>query len=69
MKRYLGVAAIAFGAIIPATFLVCQKLPATKPMTDAIGPYYSGIATYVIAGAAMVVGSLLKPHAAEGARA
>jgi SSS family solute:Na+ symporter len=63
-------AAIAFGALIPAAFLVCQKLPATKDLTDQIGPYYSGIATYLLAGAAMVVGSLLKPQSpTEGARA
>jgi SSS family solute:Na+ symporter len=59
-------AAIAFGAIIPAAFLVCQKIPATRPFTDQVGPYYSGIATYLLAGAAMVVGSLLKPRDMNG---
>ena len=54
-------AAIAFGALIPAAFLILQKVPATKDLTEQIGPYYSGIATYLLAGAAMVVGSLLKP--------
>jgi SSS family solute:Na+ symporter len=58
--------AIAFGALIPAAFLVCQKLPATRGLTDQIGPYYSGIATYLLAGAAMVVGSLLKPASPNG---
>jgi hypothetical protein len=27
-----------------------------------IGPYYSGIAAYVLAAAAMVIGSLMKPR-------
>ena len=53
--------AIAIGALIPAAFLVLQKVPATKELTEQIGPYTSGIATYLAAGAAMIVGSLLKP--------
>jgi SSS family solute:Na+ symporter len=53
-------AAIFFGAVIPATTLVLQK----------VGPYTEwcrkndtscGIAAYVIVALAMVVGSLLKP--------
>ena len=55
-------AAILFGAIIPVAFLVMQQVPVTKHIADNIGPYYSGIASYLIAGAAMVVGSLLKPQ-------
>jgi SSS family solute:Na+ symporter len=55
-------AAIAFGAIIPVTFLVIQQVPSTKHIAESIGPYYSGIATYLLAGAAMVIGSLLKPR-------
>jgi SSS family solute:Na+ symporter len=55
-------AAIAFGAIIPIAFLVMQQVPSTKQTSEMIGPYYSGIATYLFAGAAMVVGSLLKPQ-------
>ena len=54
-------AAIVFGAAIPVAFLILQQVPVTKPLADAIGPYYSGIATYVMAGLAMVVGSLLRP--------
>jgi len=53
--------AVIFGAIIPVGFLVIQQVPATVALAKTIGPYYSGIATYLIAGAAMVVGSLLKP--------
>lgn len=58
-------AAIMFGAIIPVAFLVMQQVPATKQLAEDIGPYYSGIATYAIAAAAMVVGSLLKPQKRE----
>jgi SSS family solute:Na+ symporter len=54
--------AIIFGAIIPVGFLVIQQVPAAVPLSKKIGPYYSGIATYLIAGAAMVIGSLLKPN-------
>jgi SSS family solute:Na+ symporter len=54
-------AAIIVGAVIPTSFLVLQQMPATRAYADAIGPYYSGIATYVLAAAAMIIGSLLKP--------
>jgi SSS family solute:Na+ symporter len=53
-------AAIVAGAVIPVTFLILQQVESTRGWTDAIGPYYSGIATYIIAGTAMVAGSLLK---------
>jgi len=56
-------AAILFGAIIPVGFLIMQQLPATQYLANAIGPYYSGIATYIMTGLAMVIGSLLKPQA------
>ncbi|OGD21198.1 MAG: sodium:solute symporter [Candidatus Aminicenantes bacterium RBG_16_63_16] len=55
-------AAIAFGAVIPVTFLILEQLPATAELAKRIGPYYSGIATYLIVGAAMIIGSLLKPQ-------
>jgi SSS family solute:Na+ symporter len=54
-------AAIVFGAIIPVSFLVIEQLPSTAALAKKIGPYYSGIATYLLVGAAMIVGSLLKP--------
>jgi SSS family solute:Na+ symporter len=54
-------AAIIFGAVIPVSFLVMEQLPATAGLAKMIGPYYSGIATYLVVGAAMVIGSLLKP--------
>lgn len=58
-------AAIFFGALIPASFLVLEQIPSTAGFAKKIGPYYSGIATYLIVGAAMVVGSLLKPKARQ----
>jgi SSS family solute:Na+ symporter len=66
--------AILFGAVIPSLYLVLEQLPATsEPVKRLIGAYYSGIATYVIAALAMVIGSLLKPAprqpAAEAAAA
>jgi solute:Na+ symporter, SSS family len=55
-------AAIIVSAIIPVSYLVMEQLPATAALAKSIGPYYSGIATYVLSAAAMVVGSLLKPQ-------
>ncbi len=54
-------AAIVFGAVIPVSFLVLEQVESTAGLAKRIGPYYSGIATYLIVGAAMVIGSLLKP--------
>jgi SSS family solute:Na+ symporter len=53
-------AAIIVGAILPTSFLVLQQVEATREITKSIGPYHSGIAAYVGAAIAMVVGSLLK---------
>jgi SSS family solute:Na+ symporter len=67
-----AIGAILIGALIPLAFLVLQQLPATQPLARQIGPYYSGIAAYVGAGLAMIVGSRLKsllhPGAPEDAR-
>jgi SSS family solute:Na+ symporter len=54
-------AAIIVGAVIPVSFLVLEQLPATAALARAVGPYHSGVAAYLLTGAAMVVGSLLKP--------
>jgi solute:Na+ symporter, SSS family len=54
-------ASIFVSALIPISYLVMEQVPSTSAVAKAIGPYYSGIATYVLSGAAMVVGSLLKP--------
>lgn len=55
-------AAIIISAVIPITYLVMEQVDSTKDLAKSIGPYYSGIATYLLSGAAMVVGSLLKPR-------
>ena len=57
--------AIIAGAVIPITYLVMEQVPTTVELSKRIGPYYSGIATYVMAGLAMVVGSLLKPRSMQ----
>ncbi|MEZ6073017.1 MAG: sodium:solute symporter family protein [Pirellulales bacterium] len=54
-------AAIVVGAALPLTYLVLEFLPQTEAFARQIGPYYSGIATYVLAAVAMIVGSLIKP--------
>jgi SSS family solute:Na+ symporter len=41
---------------------VMEQVPSTAALAKSIGPYYSGIATYLLSGAAMVIGSLLKPQ-------
>ncbi|MBA2705227.1 MAG: sodium:solute symporter family protein [Blastocatellia bacterium] len=61
-------ASIFISAVIPITYLVMEQLPATADIAKTIGPYYSGIATYVLSGAAMVVGSLLKPQSGIDSR-
>ena len=58
--------AIIVGAVIPVTYLVLEKLPATARLRQGqIGPYYSGIAAFVGTALAMVIGSLLKPVGAQ----
>ncbi len=56
-------ASIAVSAVIPVTYLVMEQLDSTARLAQDIGPYYSGIATYVLSALAMVLGSLLKPRA------
>jgi len=56
--------AIIFGAVVPIAFLAMEQLPSTRYFVkEVIGPHFSNIATYLIAGMAMVAGSLLKPGA------
>ncbi len=57
-----AIGAIICGAAFPVGFLILEKVPATAETIKGIGPYYLGIAAYVLAGTAMVVGSLLKPQ-------
>jgi len=61
-------AAIFISAVIPVTYLVIEQVPSTADLAKTIGPYYSGIATYLLSGAAMVVGSLLKPRSRTNQR-
>jgi SSS family solute:Na+ symporter len=56
---------IIVSAAIPVTYLVMEQAPSTAALAKSIGPYYSGIATYLLSGLAMVVGSLLKPQARQ----
>lgn len=53
--------AIVMGAVVPFAFLVMQQMPTTEGLAAEIGPYYSGMAAYVLAALAMVAGSILKP--------
>jgi SSS family solute:Na+ symporter len=55
-------ASIVVSAAIPISYLVMEQVPSTAALAKSIGPYYSGIATYLLSGAAMVIGSLLKPQ-------
>jgi len=59
--------AIIFGAAFPVSFLVLEQLPATADFAKSIGPYYSGIAAYIVAALAMVILSYLKPANGKGA--
>ncbi|MEX2287145.1 MAG: sodium:solute symporter family protein [Planctomycetaceae bacterium] len=55
-----AIGSIIFGALFPASYLVLQQVPATKEFAGSIGDNYAGIASYVAAALAMVVGSVLK---------
>ena len=55
-------AAILISAVLPISYLVMEQVPSTAAIAKSIGPYYSGIATYLLSGAAMVIGSLIKPN-------
>jgi SSS family solute:Na+ symporter len=54
-------ASIIVSAIIPASYLVFEQLPVTADLARQVGPYYSGIAAYLLSALAMVVGTLVKP--------
>ncbi|HZZ82513.1 MAG TPA: sodium:solute symporter family protein [Gemmataceae bacterium] len=53
-------AAIAVGAAFPLAYLVLEQLSATEKLAQKIGAYNFGIAAFIGAGVAMIVGSLLK---------
>lgn len=54
-------ASIVVSAVIPVAYLVMEQVTSTADFAKSIGPYYSGIATYLLSGAAMVIGSVIKP--------
>lgn len=55
--------AILVGAIMPVSYLVMEQIPATERLAvERIGPHMWGVATYVMAVLAMVVGTFLKPQ-------
>jgi SSS family solute:Na+ symporter len=62
-----AVAAITLGALIPFAYLVCEAIPATRETALKIGAERAGIAAFVGAGAAMILGSYLKPRANQSA--
>ena len=46
---------------MPIVYLVLEQIDTTHELAVKFGPYNSGIAAFIGAGVAMVVGSLLKP--------
>lgn len=57
-----ALAAIITGSVLPVSFLILAQGEATRSITDALGPYKTGIATYVLTAVAMWIGSSLKPQ-------
>lgn len=55
-----AIGAIIIGSLLPVSFLVLQQLPSTLELTENLGPYKLGIATYLFTGLAMILGSVLK---------
>ena len=56
-----AIGAIVCGAVFPLAYLVLSKVAATEEFAKkVIGPNFSGIAAYVAAALAMIIGSLLK---------
>ncbi|WP_411031054.1 sodium:solute symporter family protein [Spongiimicrobium sp. 3-5] len=55
-----AIAAIVVGGALPVGYLVFQEIEATKQFVLSIGPYKFGIATYIGAALAMIIGSKLK---------
>jgi SSS family solute:Na+ symporter len=49
------------GAMFPIAFLILEQVPSTKDFAAWVGPNWSGIMSFAAAGAAMVIGSLIKP--------
>ncbi len=50
--------------MLPLAYLIGEQLPQTKELALRIGADRAGIAAFVGAGLAMVIGSYLKPRTA-----
>jgi SSS family solute:Na+ symporter len=57
--------AIILGAVLPVSYLALEKIPATAELAAAIGKDWAGISAFAAAALGMIVGSLLKPRAAN----
>lgn len=55
-----AMAAIFVGSIIPISFLLLQQMENTSDWAEQIGPYKSGIATYLLTALAMIAASHAK---------
>lgn len=55
-----AMAAILVGSLIPITFLISQQMEKTSAWAEEIGPYKSGILTYLLTAFAMIGASYLK---------
>jgi SSS family solute:Na+ symporter len=58
-------ASIIFGALIPIACLVTEQLKVIPANQIQLWRSYTGIAAFLAAGIAMVIGSLLKPTTAS----
>lgn len=52
--------AILIGGLIPISYLILKEVEATQVMIQSIGPYKIGVATYIFAALAMIIGSKMK---------
>src|SRR5690606_13489163 len=55
-----AVAAIITGCIIPLAYLILKEVPASRDFVNGIGPYKIGVATYILTGLAMWLGSIIR---------
>ena len=56
-----AMSAIIIGSLIPIFYLIMQQIPSTQSFASDIGPYKSSVLAFVLTGAAMYLGSILKP--------
>ncbi len=55
-----AISAIVVGSVIPIGFLVMQQIEMTQQAANNLGPYKVAVGTYMLTGAAMILGSTLK---------